>query len=58
MIYKVVDKKYTDCDLKTMELLECALIGACAVIRLHMVFIIHPVSFRRVKGCKMDLFKF
>ena len=33
--YKEVDKKYTDCNLKTMELLECALIGVCAVIRLN-----------------------
>ena len=32
-IYKEVDKKYTGCNLKTSELLDCALIGACAVIR-------------------------
>ena len=36
-LYKVVDKKYTSCDLKTMELLDCALIGACAVIRSNTV---------------------
>ena len=32
-LYKKVDKKYTSCNLKTKELLDCALIGICAVIR-------------------------
>ena len=32
-LYKEVDKKYTGCSLKTMELLDSALIGVCAVIR-------------------------
>ena len=32
-----VDKKYTGCNLKTTELLDCALIGVCAVIRLNTV---------------------
>ena len=32
-LYKKVDRKYTGCNLKTMELLDCALIGVCAVIR-------------------------
>ena len=36
-LYKEVDKKYPGCNLKTMELLDCALIGACAVVRLTMV---------------------
>ena len=36
-LYKEVDKKYTGCNLKTMELLDCVLIGICAVIRLNMV---------------------
>ena len=36
-LYKEVDKKYKGCNLKTMELLDCALIGVCAVIRLNMV---------------------
>ena len=36
-LYKESDKKYTGCDLKTMELLDCALIGVCAVIRLNTV---------------------
>ena len=37
-LYKVVDKKYTGCDLKTTELLDCTLIWAYAVIRSNMVF--------------------
>ena len=36
-LYKVVDKKYKGFDLKTMELLDCALIGACAIIRSNTV---------------------
>ena len=36
--YKEVDKKYTGCYLKTAELLDCALIGVCAVIRSNMVY--------------------
>ena len=31
-LYKEVDKKYTGRNLKTMELLDCALMGACAVV--------------------------
>ena len=30
-------KKYTGCNLKTMELLDCALIGVCGVIRSNTV---------------------
>ena len=30
-------KKYTGCYLKTIELLDCALIGVCAVIRSNTV---------------------
>ena len=37
-LYKEVDKKFTGCNLKTTELLDCALIGICAVIRLNMVY--------------------
>ena len=37
-LYKEVARKYTCCNLKTTELLDCALIGVCAVIRLNMVF--------------------
>ena len=38
-LYKV-DKKYTGCNLKTTELLDCALIGVCAVIRLNTVLLL------------------
>ena len=38
-LYKKVDKKYTGCNLKTTELLDCALIGVCAVIRSNTVYI-------------------
>ena len=34
-LYKEVDKNYTGCNLKTTDLLDCALIGVCAVIRLN-----------------------
>ena len=34
---KEVDKRYTACNLKTMESLDCALIGVCAVIRSNTV---------------------
>ena len=37
-LYKEVDKNYTGCNLKTTELLDCALIGACVVIRTNTVF--------------------
>ena len=30
---KEVDKRYTGCNLKITELLDCVLIGICAVIR-------------------------
>ena len=32
-LYTEEDKKYTGCNLKTMELLDYALIGVCEVIR-------------------------
>ena len=32
-LYKEVDKNYTGCNLKTMELLDCAVIWVCALIR-------------------------
>ena len=37
-LYKEVDKKYKGCNLKTAELLDCALIGVCEVIRSNTVF--------------------
>ena len=39
-LYKEVDKKYTGYNLKTMELLDCALVGVCAVIRSNMIIVI------------------
>ena len=36
-LYKEVDKKYTGCNLKTMELLECVVIRVCAIIRSNTV---------------------
>ena len=36
-LYKEVARKYTCCNLKTTELLDCALIGVCAVIRSNTV---------------------
>ena len=37
-LYKEIDKKYIDCNLKTTELLDCTLIGECEVIRSNTVF--------------------
>ena len=37
-LYKEVDKQYTSCNPKSTELLDCALIGVCAVIRSNTVF--------------------
>ena len=39
--YKEVKKKYTGCNLKTTEFLDCALIGVCAVIRSNTVLVLH-----------------
>ena len=43
-LYKEEDKKYTGCNLLTTELLNCTLIGVCAVIRSNKVNInaYHP----------------
>ena len=38
-LYKKVDKKYTGCNLKTTELLDCACIGVCVVIRLNTIIL-------------------
>ena len=38
-LYKEVDKNYTGCNLKTTKLLDCALIGVCAVISSNMVIL-------------------
>ena len=37
-LYNEVDKKYTGSNLKTTELLDCALIWVCAVIRSNTVY--------------------
>ena len=37
-LYKEVAKQYTSCNPKSTELLDCALIGVCAVIRSNTVF--------------------
>ena len=39
-----VDKKYTGCILKTMESLDCSLIGVCAVIRSNTVTQMHVAT--------------
>ena len=36
-LYKEADKKYTDYNLRTTELLDCALIGVCVVIRSNTI---------------------
>ena len=36
-LYKETDRKNTGCNLKATELLDCALIGVCAVIRYNTV---------------------
>ena len=36
-LYKEADKKYTSCNLRIIELLDCALIGVCAVIKSNTV---------------------
>ena len=36
-LYKEVDKKYTGCNLKTAELLDCAIIGVCVLTRSYTV---------------------
>ena len=43
-LYKEVDKKYTCCNLKTMELLDCVLIGICTVIRSNTVFCMKKIA--------------
>ena len=43
-LYKEVDKKFTGCNLKTMELLDCGLIGVCVVIRSNTVCIFCKTS--------------
>ena len=51
--YKEVNKKYNSCNLKTMELLDCALIGVCAVIRSNTV---HVHAYRSSKDMSLQKF--
>ena len=44
-LYKKVDKKSTGCNVKTMKLLDCELIGGCAVIRSNMVFLYENICY-------------
>ena len=39
-LYKEVDKKYTNCNLKPMKLFDGALIWVCAVIRSNTVILV------------------
>ena len=39
-----VDKKYNGCKTETTELIDCGLIGVCAVIRSNTVYITYPFS--------------
>ena len=41
-LYKEVDKTYTGCNVKTMGLLDSALIVVCAVIRSKTLVFIYP----------------
>ena len=59
-LYKEVDEKYTDCDLKTTELLYCALIGVFAVIRSNTVFVSGKTTPRvslwsQLKACAISM---
>ena len=47
---KEIDKKYTSCNLKTTELLNCGLIGVCAVIRLNTVCFCGEIRKKYVVG--------
>ena len=42
-LYREIDRKYTGCNLKTTELPDGSLIGACAVIRANTVCIVWSV---------------
>ena len=46
---KEEDKKYIGSNLKTTELLDCALIGACAVIRSNTIFVCIYLSSKQAK---------
>ena len=48
-LYKEVAKQYTSCNPKSTELLDCALVGVCAVIRSNTVFLILTTIYVRDK---------
>ena len=48
-LYKEVRKKYTGCNLKTTEFLDCALIGVCVVNRSNTVYMYRTLVIRRDK---------
>ena len=45
-LYKEVARKYTCCNLKTTELLDCVLIGVCAVIRSNTVYFMEKEKYK------------
>ena len=47
-LYKV-DKKYTGCNLKNTELLDCVLIGICAAVRSNTVYTVDS-RYLKVQG--------
>ena len=48
-LYKEADKKYTGCNLKTMELLDCVLIGVYVLIRLKTIICTYDLHVNRYK---------
>ena len=43
-LYKKVDKKYTGCNLKTTELLDCVFLGVYAVIKSNTVYMVKSIK--------------
>ena len=56
--YKRTRKNYSGCNLKPMKLLDCALIGACAVIRGNMVCLHEEIIFWLKKKKKRDFSRY
>ena len=54
-LYKEVDKKYTGCNLRTTELLDCALVGVCAIIRSNLVFCYLLLDFHVKTGTRFTV---
>ena len=55
-LHKEVDKKFTDYNLRITELLDCALIGVCAVIRSNTIVDIFLIYLRKCTNisCKLS----